>query len=375
MIEDPAGLAIGRLCDNSGTVSLGTAFAVSQALVLTAFHCIGDYESGSVLHEEVLLEFPIARRVNAKYVTGNHQNDYAILLLQEPLPSGLAPVPLLSKAIPHESFRSAGYPSLLQGPDITSIGGQVRTDESSIFGGVHAIQLFSNEGAAGLSLQGMSGAPVLVRNLEAAIGLIRWNPPRTTAPELGIGGIVFCCPVRPIIDQHPDLSNLIVEIKYDDKIADLLLILEDLRSNMREELSQALTLLHREKLAKAEVLALQPEWTSIPYWQFALPIGSEPEEVRNEFFKTIIRTVACSLEELFPRTITEVQILVLLRLTIDGNVWQLTLACPQQEVVAYLLDHTPPRVSVEKWIEGINKLTSDLRHKYGVVAQVGVPDV
>lgn len=360
-------LAIGRLCDKSGKLGLGTAFAVSQSHALTAFHCIGNYKTGSVLHQQVLLEFPVGRRVDAEYEAGDHEADYAMLSLKSPLPTGFAPVPLLPQTFPYEPFRCAGYPSSLQGPDITSIGGKVRTAESSIFGGVPAIQLFADEAAAGLSLQGLSGSPVLVRYPEAAIGLIRWNPQRITAPELGVGGIVFCCPVRLIIDKRQELAGSVAQVKYEDKIAELLQVLAALPSTDQDPLKQALSELHREKLAKTQVRALEPEWTAIPKWQFALPIGDQPQEMKDEFMKTVIRTIARGLEELIPKTVREAQVVVLLRLTISGNIWRLTLICPWQELVAYLLDHTPPRATVEQWQKDIRLSALDLRHQYAIV--------
>jgi hypothetical protein len=361
-------LAIGKLCDKFSEKRLGTAFAVSSNRALTAFHCIGDYSNGTILNREVLIEFLGGARVSATYSAGDPKGDYAILSLQSPLPQSLTPVPLLTRAIPHEPFRSMGYPSLLEGPDITNIGGTVRTGDTSIFGGVSAIQLFSDEGAHALSLQGMSGAPVLVRNHpEAAIGLIRWNPPQDTSPEFGVGGIVFSCPVKLIIEKHPEFTDLVVPMNYEKKIDDLILVLKALNTTDGDQLRQALTEIHREKLTKTEIGAFQPEWTAIPYWEMTLSIGDEPEDIRNLFLKIVIRTIARSLEELIPRTVSEAQVLVLLRLTIDGNNWQVSLACPQQDIIAYLLDHTPPRVTVEQWKEDIEKLASDLYHKYTIV--------
>lgn len=42
--------AIAKLVDATGGEYLGTAFAVSEMQALTAFHCIGDLDSGKVTH-------------------------------------------------------------------------------------------------------------------------------------------------------------------------------------------------------------------------------------------------------------------------------------------------------------------------------------
>lgn len=209
--------AIGKLLDASGKV-VGTAFAVSSSRVLTAFHCIGDIETGKVWRKRVLLEFRTGDQIVGVYEAGRHFEDYAILSLQSPLPpESLAPVPLFDEAYIYEPFRAVGYPvSAHQSddpeiPDIRTVGGQVMAVDASIWGGAPTIQLYSHQSAAGLSLHGMSGAPVLVgRNPEGAVGLVRWNYPRKDAPELGEGGDFWACPVKLIIEQQSEYADLVL---------------------------------------------------------------------------------------------------------------------------------------------------------------------
>ncbi len=153
-------MAIGKLLNEYGGDFLGTAFAVSPTLALTAFHCIGDGDTGKVWGKRVLLEFLTGDQIVGIYEVGDHLEDYAILALQSPLPDSLMPVPLLDQAYPNEPFRASGYPGSvhqsddLDKQDITYIGGLVRAEDTSIFGGASTIQLFSDESAAGLSLLG-----------------------------------------------------------------------------------------------------------------------------------------------------------------------------------------------------------------------------
>ncbi len=61
----------------------------------------------------------------------------------------------------------------------------------------------------------MSGGPVLVgQNPEGAVGLVRWNNPRKDAPELGMGGSFWACPVKPIVEQHSaNYADLVLQVR------------------------------------------------------------------------------------------------------------------------------------------------------------------
>lgn len=208
--------AIARLLDQDGHTLLGTAFAVSPAYALTAFHCVGDRRSGEVQHRRVLLAFLTGERIEAHYAAGSHTDDYAILLLASPLPGQLAPLPLLDRAFAHEPFRAGGYPSAVERrepaerPDIFYISGEVTAPHTTIHGGAPAIQLYCHQSAARLSLRGMSGGPVLVgQEPEGVIGLVRWNLPQEDAPELGAAATFWACPAWRIAANHPQYAALL----------------------------------------------------------------------------------------------------------------------------------------------------------------------
>lgn len=210
-------LAIGKLFDRDGKNLLGTAFVVSPSHAFTAFHCIGNRDTGEVLRKQVLIEFLTGVQIVGSYEVGSQVEDYAILSLLSPLPKSLEPVPLLDQSYVHELFRAGGYPSSIHETDnpdkedIDYIGGRVRSPDSTILHGVPAIQLYTDESVAGLSLHGMSGGPVLVgQNPEGAVGLVRWNNPRPDAPELGVGGNFWACPIKLIVEKHSELEDLVI---------------------------------------------------------------------------------------------------------------------------------------------------------------------
>lgn len=208
-------LAIGRLWDQSERESLGTAFAISKDKALTAFHCVGDHETGNIKHSKVILRFLPDWEVTADFFIGSSRLDYAILNLQSPLPATYDPIPLLTNTKPLDEFRSLGYPAhnAVKDLDITTIIGKVSDPKGSIFKGVPAVALESSTASNGLSLHGMSGAPVLVGTPEAAIGLIRWNPQRPGGQHESLSGIVYACPTYSIVEECPEYKELII-VRY-----------------------------------------------------------------------------------------------------------------------------------------------------------------
>jgi len=108
--------AIAKLFDGvpeKGGVFRGTAFAVSREVGLTAFHCVGNRESGEVLVKRVVLLFRGDMRdikIEAEVEKGDHRADFALLRFLGSLPDVLQPIPLTRGVAPHAPFRCAGYP-------------------------------------------------------------------------------------------------------------------------------------------------------------------------------------------------------------------------------------------------------------------------
>ena len=197
-------------------LSAGTAFAVTPSLALTAFHVVGDRETGVARANPLVLRFRRLREDQrsepvefaASYRDGDSEIDAAVLKLEKALPDDLLPIALSSEAEAGESFVSGGHPRL-DGPDVSYIHGTVVAPRTSIFHGLPAIQIHSEEAGDRMPLQGMSGAPVLVAcgAKRAAIGLIRWNPTRADDEEaLAVGGTVYACPAYAIVKRWPEFQ-------------------------------------------------------------------------------------------------------------------------------------------------------------------------
>jgi hypothetical protein len=204
--------AIARICvkfqdDKEKTV--GTAFVITPAFALTCFHCIGDRNKSEVVTHDVLLRFEDDRPHHAQYVAvdGDAKLDFALLELKPPLDHDCPVVPLVTDIDVHAPFRSIGY-AYLEGVTIPTVSGIVSNPDTRIHDGTPAIALACTEAAVNFSLHGMSGAPVLVGPGEAAVGLVRWNPPDRLNPRpgLGVGGMVFACPIKSILEKAPFLA-------------------------------------------------------------------------------------------------------------------------------------------------------------------------
>ena len=76
--------------------------------------------------------------------------------------------------------------------------------------GGRGIALVCWQAMAGLSLHGLSGAPVLTGNMDKAIGLIRWNPPHPEHPELARGAEVYAAPAIHILQRWPELAQRLI---------------------------------------------------------------------------------------------------------------------------------------------------------------------
>jgi hypothetical protein len=195
-------LAIGGLKDPATGAKLGTVFAVTGRLALTAFHCVEGRESGKVRCEWA------GAISHAVVEDGDREDDVALLRLDEELPQDLDPVRLATDVIEHTRFSAPGHPVAVAGVSPFAISGEVTWLEGAL-GGASVIQLASKESAAELSLRGMSGSPVLVGHPLRAAGVIRWNPPRDDRPELAAGGALFATPSITVLRHWPqlDLAN------------------------------------------------------------------------------------------------------------------------------------------------------------------------
>jgi hypothetical protein len=188
----------------------GTAFAVSDRLALTAFHVIGDRATGLITHPQVRLVFTggsVAASVDQR---SSPVDDAALLHLTETLPAGATPIGLTGE-VRREPWYARGFP--VDDPTATGSavdGNVVDPDQRQPHTGADVIALYCQQASAESPqrLNGFSGAPVLIGEPARAAGLIRWNPVRPSQPGIAVGGTVYACPVRRIVERWPQLRDV-----------------------------------------------------------------------------------------------------------------------------------------------------------------------
>ena len=188
--------AVGRLVTSDVPARLlGTAFAVTDRAVVTAFHCVGNRATGQVRHATTRLDWA-GDLLDCEYLAGDPAADCAVLRLTAQLPPGAAPVPV-AEHVTAGFWRAAGFPASLADLGMVTVSGSISSLDAEL-GGVPAIQLYAEQSAAGLALGGLSGAPVFAGSASGVIGLIRYNPPDPDNAGRGIGGIVYACPAASL---------------------------------------------------------------------------------------------------------------------------------------------------------------------------------
>lgn len=201
--------AVGRLVDASSEQIIGTAFAFTPTLAITAQHCISHGRDGKP--RDLLLAFPTGSKIEVIPIRQSTSIDIAILSLRESLPQGLVPVPISDEVERFDEFAAPGYAAALEGAvEGFTITGKVANATAYQRGMLPAIQLQCREASAkkAISLHGLSGAPVLVHEL--AVGIVRWNPEsEQDDSELALGGTLYACPTTELTRAWPDFGELV----------------------------------------------------------------------------------------------------------------------------------------------------------------------
>jgi SAM-dependent methyltransferase len=200
-------LAAGRLCRADSERQLGSVFAATRHYALTALHCVRDGH----------IEGGVVRRVRCAWLDGSSSeavvedwdagDDVALLRLTRPLPDSLDPIPLAGDLVSGELFVAPGAPAAMPEVELAAVSGMVLWPDAPMRGGSHGVLLVCWQAMAGMSLHGLSGAPVLTDNMQKAVGVIRWNQPRAGAPELAEGAEVYAAPAERIIRRWPSLDS------------------------------------------------------------------------------------------------------------------------------------------------------------------------
>jgi Trypsin-like peptidase domain len=188
----------------------GTAFAVSPIRALTAFHCVGDLESGEIRSPRVWLRFR-SGTIEASVEGGDAGADFAVLRLNMALPAAEEPLRLVGDCVPHERWYSVGFPAAVADVDGYALSGTVTLPDARILHGAAAIQLHCEQSAASLPLEGVSGAPVLVGGSPTlAVGVVRWNPEADGTAGVAAGAAIFATPVAGIGAAVPLIAELLL---------------------------------------------------------------------------------------------------------------------------------------------------------------------
>ncbi len=198
-------LAVGRLSADRSGRQLGSVFAVTRHLALTAFHCVHD--DGTEPH--ILTRVRCAWRhgtSEAIVEAWDEKDDVALLRLSRTLPDSLDPVPLTSDVASHDPFVAPGAPAAMKELQLAAVSGMVIWPDAPMANGASGISLVCWQVMAGLSLHGLSGAPVLTGNMDKVVGVIRWNPPQAENQELARGAEVYAAPAGRILERWPELS-------------------------------------------------------------------------------------------------------------------------------------------------------------------------
>ncbi|MBN1210865.1 MAG: trypsin-like peptidase domain-containing protein [Myxococcaceae bacterium] len=185
----------------------GTGALVADDLVLTALHVVANREQNppAFFQGPISLTFP-GKTVKAVPVDGmwDGKEDWVLLRCLEP--PGIPPLPL-GELETHEQgleWSTFGFPDANPVDGLVAAG-EVRNSEGS-YRGIPAIQLFSDEAAAGdgAPVAGLSGAPCLVEG--AVVGVIRSSLLRQGG--LNVAGTVYACPTRFVLDKANGLLPL-----------------------------------------------------------------------------------------------------------------------------------------------------------------------
>ncbi|MDX8149515.1 serine protease [Lentzea sp. BCCO 10_0061] len=176
----------------------GTAFAVTEDLLLTCWHCVADPGDLSQLSAcDVVVRFADGVTVSARFLQNNPELDLALfgILPGTPLPPDWTPLPLAQDTDgPRGTFADViGWP--MENPSRSApqaMPGQVENNTTMIDSSP-SLEVFSKYLAAGLRPRGFSGAPVLVRTPAGpvVIGVVRWMKEDSADSGVAVGGTIY----------------------------------------------------------------------------------------------------------------------------------------------------------------------------------------
>ncbi|MBI3373153.1 MAG: trypsin-like peptidase domain-containing protein [Betaproteobacteria bacterium] len=183
--------------DGTRVLSRGTGFLVTDRLVLTAFHVVGDRTQLALYEQQYGLFacFP-GHECPCRVVEGSWDASADWALVECADPPKARPLPLAELYASGAAWETYGFPDA-NPQDGMVCSGTVENPAGEIQG-VVAMQLFSKQAAAGNGspVRGLSGAPVIVDG--AAVGVLRYS---LMKDGLNVAGTLYSCPVGPIVER------------------------------------------------------------------------------------------------------------------------------------------------------------------------------
>ena len=216
--------------ENGREVGWGTGFLASPCHVLMVLHVVGcavadDAVPHGTIH--LMFEFPASGKhthtTQAVVVCSDADDDWA--LLKCIAPPRTDPIALASRNQPREEWHSLGYPKVIDGRQFQMDGYIVATHAQIPSAKNPAIQLFSQQLAAGkgIDIQGFSGGSDRCRATHGrtigqpkfvAVGVMRWviveaifDSHDVDGNQPAMAGTAFAAPLGPILDAAPKLLN------------------------------------------------------------------------------------------------------------------------------------------------------------------------
>jgi hypothetical protein len=174
---------------------LGTAFAVSRRVLLTARHCVSAQLSAG--HDQVEVGFVGRERRLARIeLVANEPRMVKLVLGDSEIPAAKVVLNFAPSA-PNEGqhWRAIGFPQTRRVTQPTTVSGTITALEISADDDEVAIALFCEQSAAGQILVGMSGGPVAARFGDKGLvfGLIDYGF-KADLPDRADGGTLYAIP-------------------------------------------------------------------------------------------------------------------------------------------------------------------------------------
>ena len=119
----------------------------------------------------------------------------------------------------------------------------------------------------------------------------------------------------------------------------------------------------------------KPGWIPLPNFEFAVPLAETSEDILKGFVKMMLSVTARGVQEVFPSTQSEIQLVMLCKLTQEDGGLAFTAYVPFQELVEFAHNHLPPRMMSDKLKRALAAMDLEIQHQYVVPVDLLTPVV